>query len=65
MHESLKKKHKSKKKQNNLVLFAIPQYCLELNKIENTFKYIKMIISFFNLNRKDFKKLIVEEIRKL
>ena len=64
MHESLKK-ITNLIKQNNLVLFTIPQYCLELNKIENTFKYIKMIISFFNLNRKDFKKLIVEEIRKL
>ena len=64
MQESLKK-ITNLIKQKNLVLFTFPQYSLELNKIENTFKYIKMIISFFYLNRKDFKKVIVEEISKL
>ena len=64
MQESLKK-ITNLIKQNNLVLFTFPQYSLELNKIENTFKYIKMIISFFNLNRKDFKKVVAEEISKL
>ena len=62
--------HKTEKvinliKQNNLVLFTFPPYSSELNKIENTFERIKTIISFANLNSKDFKKVIVEEISKL
>ena len=62
--------HKTEKvinliKQNNLVLFTFPPYSPELNKIENTFGWIKTRISFANLNSKDFKKVIVEEINKI
>ena len=62
--------HKTEKvinliKQNNLVLFTLPPYSSELNKIKNAFGRIKKRISFANLNSKDFKKVIKEEISKL
>ena len=38
MQESFIKKITNLIKHNNLVLFTFPQYSLELNKIENTFK---------------------------
>ena len=43
-------------KQNNQVLFTLPSFSSELNKIENTFKRIKTKISFANLNSKDLRK---------
>ena len=43
-------------KQNNLVLFTLPSFSSELNKIENTFERIKTKISFANLNSKDLRK---------
>ena len=52
-------------KDNKLVVFTIPPYSPELNKIENTFGRLKNRISFQNLNSKDFKHVIIEEIRKL
>ena len=52
-------------KEHKLVVFTIPPYSPELNKIENTFGRLKNRISFQNLNSKDFKHVIVEEIRKL
>ena len=53
--------HKTEKvinliKQNNLVLFTLPSFSSELNKIENTFERIKTKISFANLNSKDLRK---------
>ena len=52
-------------KQNKMVVFTFPPYIPELNKIENTFGRLKNKISFQNLNRKDFKSIIIEEIKKL
>ena len=37
----------------------------ELNKIEHTFGVLKNKIAFQNLNSKEFKHIIVEEIKKL
>ena len=42
-------------KEHKLVVFTIPPYSPELNKIENTFGRLKNRISFQNLNSKDFK----------
>ena len=52
-------------KEHKLVVFTIPSYSPEFNKIENTFVGLKNMISFQNLNCKDFKHVIIEEIRKL
>ena len=52
-------------KGHKLVVFTIPPYSPELNKIENTFGRLKNRISFQNSNSKDFKHVIIEEIRKL
>ena len=52
-------------KQNNMVVFTFPPYSPELNKIENTFGRLKNKISFQNLNSKEFKSIIIEEIKKL
>ena len=52
-------------KDYKLVVFTIPPYSPELNKIENTFGRLKNRISFQNLNSKYFKHVIIEEIRKL
>ena len=43
-------------RQNNLVLFTLPSFSSELNKIGNTFERIKTKISFANLNSKDLRK---------
>ena len=45
-------------KEHKLVVFTIPPYSPELNKIENTFGRLKNRISFQNLNSKDFKHVI-------
>ena len=52
-------------KQNKMVVFTFPPYTPELNKIENTFGRLKNKISFQNLYNKDFKSIIIEEIKKL
>ena len=52
-------------KQNKMVAFTFPPYTLELNIIENTFGRLKNKISFQNLNSRDFKSIIIEEIKKL
>ena len=52
-------------KQNNMVVFTFPPYSPELNKIENTFGRLKNKISFLNINSKEFKSIIIEEIKKL
>ena len=52
-------------KENELVLFTFPPYSPELNKIEDTFGVLKNKIAFQNLNSKEFKHIIVEEIKKL
>ena len=48
-----------------LVVFTIPPYSPELNKIEHTFGRLRNRISFQNLNSKDLKHIIIEEIKKL
>ena len=48
-----------------LVVFTISPYSSELNKIEHTFGRLKNRISFQNLNSKDLKHIIIEEIKKL
>ena len=48
-----------------LIVFTIPPYSPELNKVEQSFGNLKKNMSFRNLNIKDFKKVIVEEIQKL
>ena len=45
--------------------FTFPPYSPELNKIENTFGRLKNKLSFKNLNTKEFKHVIIEEIMKL
>ena len=62
--------HKTEKvikliKENNLILFAFPPYSPEQNKIENTFGRLKNRLSFKILNSKDFRQIIVEEIKNL
>ena len=52
-------------KENSIVLFTFPPYYQELNKKENSFGQLKTRISFSNLNWKDFKKVIINEISKL
>ena len=52
-------------RKNKMVVFTFPPYTPELNKIENTFGRLKNKISFQNLNSKDFKSIIIEEIKKL
>ena len=52
-------------KENEWVVFTFPPYSPELNKIERTFGVLKNEISFQNLNSKEFKHIIVEEIKKL
>ena len=51
-------------KENKLVVFTFPPYSPELNKIEHTFGVIKKM-SFQNLNTKEFKHIIIEEIKNL
>ena len=45
-----------------LIVFTIPPYSPELNKIENTFGIIKNKLSFKNLN---IKQLAIEEIKNM
>ena len=52
-------------KENNLVFFTIPPYSPELNKVENTFGRLKNKLSFKNLNCKEFRHTIIEEIKRL
>ena len=48
-----------------LIMFTIPPYSPELNKIENTFGIIKNKLSFRNLNIKQLKQLAIEEIKNM
>ena len=48
-----------------LVVFTTPPYSPELNKIGHTFGRLKNRLSFQNLNSKDFKHIIIEEIKKI
>ena len=52
-------------KNYEVVAFTFPPYSPELNKIENTFGRLKNKLSFKNLNTKEFKHVIIEEIKKL
>ena len=52
-------------KENECEVFTFPSYSPELNKIEHTFGVLKIKIAFQNLNAKEFKHIIVEEIKKL
>ena len=52
-------------KENEWVVFTFSPYSPELNKIEYTFGVLKNKIAFQNLNSKEFKHIIVEEIKKL
>ena len=52
-------------KENEWAVFTFPPYSPELNKIEHTFGVLKNKIAFQNLNSKEFKHIIVEEIKKL
>ena len=52
-------------KEDSLVCFTFPPYSHELNKIENTFGRLKNKLSFTNLNSKEFRYVIIEEIKKL
>ena len=52
-------------KNYKVVAFTFPPYSPELNKIENTFGRLKNKLSFKNLNTKEFKHVIIEEIKKL
>ena len=49
----------------NLIVFSIPPYSPELNKVEHVFGTLKKNISYRNLNAKEFKHVIIEEIEKL
>ena len=48
-----------------LIVFTIPPYSPELNKIENTFGIIMNKLSFKNLNIKQLKQLAIEEIKNM
>ena len=52
-------------KNYEVVAFTFPPYSPELNKIENTFGRLKNKLSFKFLNIKEFKHVIIEEIKKL
>ena len=52
-------------KESEWVVFIFPPYSPELNKIEHIFGVLKNKIAFQNLNSKEFKHIIVEEIKKL
>ena len=52
-------------KENKLIVFTFPPYSPQLNKIEHTFGTLKNKISFQNLNIKEFKNIIIEEIKKI
>ena len=47
------------------VVFTIPPYSPGLNQIEHTFGILKSKISRRNMNRKELKQIVVEEIRRL
>ena len=47
------------------VVFTIPPYSPELNQIEHTFGLLKPKISIRNMNGKELKQIVVEEIRRL
>ena len=62
--------HKTKKvriiiKKLNWVVFTIPPYSPELNQIEHTFGILKVRIAKRNVNIKELKEIIREEIIKL
>ena len=62
--------HKTEKiikliKEFKMVVFTIPPYSPELNRIEHTFGRLKNRISFKNLNSKDLKHVIMEEVKNL
>ena len=62
--------HKAKKvkllvKKLRWVVFSIPPYSPELNQIEHTFGILKSNISKRNMNGKELKQIVIEEIIKL
>ena len=62
--------HKTKKvkllvKKLRWVVFTIPPYSPELNKIEHTFGILKSKISKRNMNGKELRQIVIEEIIKL
>ena len=62
--------HKTKKvkllvKKLRWVAFSIPPYSPELNQIEHTFGILKSKISKRNMNGKELKQIVIEEIIKL
>ena len=62
--------HKTKKvkllvKKLRWVVFSIPPYSPELNQIEHTFGILKSNISKRNMNGKELKQIVIEEIIKL
>ena len=52
-------------KNYEVVAFTFPSYSPKLNKIENTFRRLNSKLSFKNLNTKEFRHVIIEEIKKL
>ena len=52
-------------KENSIVWFSFPPDSPELNKVENAFGRLKNKISFKNLNSKDLRHVIIEEIKHL
>ena len=46
-----------------MVVFAFPPYSPEPNKIKNTFWRLKNKILFKNLNNKEYRGIIIEELR--
>ena len=50
-------------KDHGIVILFFPPYSPELNRIENTFRRMKNIISFNNLNSKELKEIIIEQIK--
>ena len=48
--------------ENKLIVFAFSPYSPQLNKIEHTFGTLKNKLSFQNLNTKEFKHIIIEEV---
>ena len=63
IHKTLKEIELIKKLK--LIVFSIPPYSPELNKVEHVFGSLKKYISFRNLNAKEFKQVIIEEIQKI
>ena len=52
-------------KEMSFIVFTIPPYSPELNKIENSFGRLKNKLSYRNLSIKHLKQVTIEEIQKL